>query len=205
MEEKQPEKVITAWFGELDSEGNVSVEIRNKWFNATADHDSELRITFESWVFAAENGALKHWEESAEGRLALIILLDQIPRNIYRSTASAYKYDATALHHAKQALLKGQHKQLPYLMRIFCYMPFEHAECLLEQEQAVRLFKEVTSEVEASSPLYSQLYAFYDYSVQHQKIIRQFGRFPHRNRTLGRISTPEETIYLEDKGTNFGQ
>ncbi|MGI0118674.1 DUF924 family protein [Zooshikella sp. RANM57] len=205
MKEKQPNEVVTTWFGALDSEGTVTSEIRSKWFNATAEHDDELSSMFESWVFAAADGKLNNWEESAEGRLALIILLDQIPRNIYRSTANAFKYDTIALNHAKQAVLTGQHKQLPYLMRVFCYMPFEHSESLLDQQQAVRLFKEIADEVESSSPLYSQLHSFYDYAVQHLAIIEQFGRFPHRNKTLGRLSSPEETIYLAEQGTNFGQ
>ncbi|MBU2711935.1 DUF924 family protein [Zooshikella harenae] len=205
MKEKQPNDVITTWFGELDSEGNTSSEIRNKWFNAAADDDYEFRNKFEPSVFAAADGMLNNWEDSAEGRLALIILLDQIPRNIYRSTSNAFKYDAIALNHAKQAVQSGQDKQLPYLMRVFCYMPYEHSESLADQQQAVKLFKEIADEVEPSSSLYSQMQSFYDYAVQHLEIIEQFGRFPHRNNTLGRASTLDEERYLEEEKTHFGQ
>ena len=151
----------------------------------------------------AEQNQLNHWSNEAQGSLALVILLDQFSRNIYRSTHQAFQNDARALNTAVSAVDKSQDLELSLVQRVFLYLPFEHAESMTAQDRSVELF----SQLEQSAPeaWASQMKSFADHARGHWGIVNQFGRYPHRNRTLGRESSSAEQKYLDKVGKQFGQ
>lgn len=162
-----------------------------KWFNGGDAFDAQCREQFADMHHAAARRELEHWIESAEGALALLILLDQIPRNIYRGSGHAFATDPLARHYAQCALEAGFDQQLEPAMRAFVYLPFEHSEEMPDQDQSVQLFERLGEPVTL------------EYAVAHRDVISRFGRFPHRNRALGRQNTPQEQAYL-DAGGGFG-
>jgi uncharacterized protein (DUF924 family) len=157
------------------------------WFVKDETFDGRCRA-FEREHLAAARGELAGWELNAEGALALLILLDQIPRNIYRGTPHAFATDGLAQGVAERAIAAGFDTATDSFVRVFFYMPFEHAEDLALQERCVTLV-EAMGDGEATR-----------YAVLHRDIIARFGRFPHRNAILGRASTPEELAFLADGG-----
>ncbi len=158
------------------------------WFKKDAAFDNELRARFEPPHHAAARGEFADWEQSAEGALALILLLDQIPRNIYRNSAHAFATDPLAQALADRALNAGFDRAIAMPLRIFFYLPFEHAENVALQARCIALM-ETTGDAE-----------FLKYAVLHRDIIVRFGRFPHRNAALGRTSTAEEVAFLAAGG-----
>ena len=158
-----------------------------KWFNGGAAFDAEVRAFLEAAHFAAARRELEAWMEDAGGALALLLLLDQVPRNIFRGSAHAYATDPLALHYATRMLEAGLDREVGPDLRAFCYMPFEHSEDLLDQERSVALMAGL-----------GQLSA--DYAVQHFEVIERFGRFPHRNHALGRVSSADEQAWLDAGG-----
>ena len=158
-----------------------------KWFEKDTAFDEEIRRRFLPVHEAAAAGKLAAWEESAEGTLALLILLDQFPRNMFRGSARAFATDAQARAITAGALLKGFDGVIPD-MRSFFYLPFEHSEDLADQERGVALYKAAG---DADGLKWAEL---------HADIIRRFGRFPHRNAILGRATTPEEQAFLDSGG-----
>ena len=158
-----------------------------KWFEKDTAFDEEIRRRFLPVHEAAAAGKLAAWEESAEGTLALLILLDQFPRNMFRGSARAFATDAQARAITAGALLKGFDGTIPD-MRSFFYLPFEHSEDLADQERGVALYKAAG---DADGLKWAEL---------HADIIRRFGRFPHRNAILGRATTPEEQAFLDSGG-----
>src|SRR5690625_5230880 len=159
-----------------------------KWFNGGEDFDRECESRFFNAHMAAARGEYEGWVEDAEGALALLVLLDQIPRNIFRGTGHAYATDGLALHCARRAVEAGLDAQVEPALRGFVYMPFEHSEELADQHRAVDLFRALGDEVSL------------DYAIRHLEVIERFGRFPHRNRALGRESTSEEQAWLDAGG-----
>jgi uncharacterized protein (DUF924 family) len=138
---------------------------------------------------------------TSRGRLALILLLDQLPRSIHRGTPEAFAQDAAARQVADSGLAAGADRLLRPIERLFFYLPFEHSEDLADQHRSVRLFRELGESVlESQRDVFS---GFLDYAVRHREVIERFGRFPHRNRILGRESTPEELAFLEEPGSSF--
>ncbi len=158
-----------------------------KWFEKDTAFDEEIRRRFLPVHEAAAAGKLAAWEESAEGTLALLILLDQFPRNMFRGSARAFATDAQARAITAGALLKGFDGVIPD-MRGFFYLPFEHSEDMADQERGVALYKAAG---DADGLKWAEL---------HADIIRRFGRFPHRNAILGRATTPEEQAFLDSGG-----
>lgn len=158
------------------------------WFKKDADFDGEIRQRFLITHEAAVAGKLSAWEHSAEGVLALLILLDQFPRNMFRGEARAFASDPLARAIAAGALVRGFDAQVPGDMRGFFYLPFEHSEDLADQERAVAFYK---LKGNADGLKWAEI---------HADIIRRFGRFPHRNAVLGRASTPEEQAFLDGGG-----
>jgi uncharacterized protein (DUF924 family) len=158
-----------------------------RWFEHDAAFDDEIRRRFLGLHEAAAAGKLTGWEQSAEGALALLILLDQFPRNMFRGQARAFATDPLALAIASRAILNGYDGAIPGL-RSFFYLPFEHSENLADQERAIMLYKAVG---DADDLKWAEL---------HADIIRRFGRFPHRNAVLGRVTTPEEQAFLDGGG-----
>ena len=159
-----------------------------RWFAQDAAFDAQVRERFLATHEAAAAGRLASWEDSAEGALALVIALDQFPRNMFRGTARAFSTDALALAAARRAIERGFDRTIAMPERNFFYLPFEHSEKLADQERCLAL-TEATGDAEAVK-----------WAKVHLDVIRRFGRFPHRNAALGRVSTPEETAFLEGGG-----
>ena len=162
-----------------------------KWFGGGPDFDAECRARFLDAHLAAARREHDHWLADAEGALGLLLLLDQVPRNIYRGSAHGYATDPLARRHAAAALAAGHDQAFEPVLRAFFYLPFEHSEDRADQEHAVALF---TALGDANYLAYAQA---------HRDTIARFGRFPHRNLALGRDSTPEEQAWL-DAGGGFG-
>ena len=160
----------------------------DKWFAKIDDFDDEIRRRFLPTYEAAAAGRFTGWEQSAEGSLALLILLDQFPRNMFRGQARAFATDPLARSIAAGAIVRGFDAQAPEGMRGFFYLPFEHSESLADQDKAVSFFK---ATADAKNLKWAEL---------HRDIIRRFGRFPHRNAALGRATTPEEQAFLDGGG-----
>ncbi len=159
-----------------------------RWFEKDTAFDDEIRNRFLAVHEAAAAGKLAGWERSAEGALALLILLDQFPRNMFRGQARAFATDPLARAITAGALVRGFDAQVPKEMRSFFYLPFEHSEDLADQERSIALYKAAG---DADDLKWAEL---------HADIIRRFGRFPHRNAGLGRATTPEEQAFLDEGG-----
>ena len=174
------QSILEYWF-----RGN---EERKEWFRKDPAFDDEIRARFLGLHEAAARGALAAWKRSARECLALIVLLDQFPRNMFRDSARAYATDPLALDAARHAVASGYDRSLGEVERSFVYLPFEHSENLADQETALKLF--------AGHPNY-------EWARKHWEIVRIFGRCPHRNAVLGRQSTPAEIEFLRQPGSSF--
>ncbi|MET0286316.1 MAG: DUF924 family protein [Polyangiales bacterium] len=159
----------------------------DKWWRKDQAFDQEFRARFLALHEQAAAGQLESWLGDASSALALLILLDQFPRNAFRGTARMFATDALARRYADAALSQGFDKQVDGTLHMFFYMPFEHSESLPDQERSVRLQEHLGAEL-------------HKYAVLHQDIIQRFGRFPHRNALLGRATTPEEQAFLDGGG-----
>jgi len=159
-----------------------------KWFKKAVAFDEAIRLKFEPTHHRAARGEYDAWAETPEGALALLILLDQFPRNLYRNSAHAFATDPKARSIALAAIEKGFDRQVESLMRNFFYLPFEHSEDLADQDYGVVLCAETG---EPDDLKWARL---------HRDIIARFGRFPHRNAALGRTTTPEEQEFLDEGG-----
>jgi uncharacterized protein (DUF924 family) len=160
----------------------------SRWFRGGEAFDAQCRAALLDPHMVASRAELAHWVETAEGALALVLLLDQIPRNVFRGSAHAYATDPMALAMAKDAIARGHDRRFETELRSFFYLPFMHSEALREQERCVELFKDLPES--GSAP----------WAVHHHAIIERFGRFPHRNRLLGRQSTAQELVWMEEGG-----
>ncbi|MER9327459.1 DUF924 family protein [Mesorhizobium sp. M0488] len=157
------------------------------WFEKNDAFDADFRTGFLELHYDAARRQCDDWSDHAEGSLALMILLDQFPRNCFRGTGHMYATDPLARHFARKAVLAGQDLLLAPEIRVFLYLPFEHSELLADQETSVEL-------TAARAPDYLK------YAEEHRDIIQRFGRFPHRNKMLGRETTPEEKAFLDEGG-----
>jgi uncharacterized protein (DUF924 family) len=181
----EAQAVIDFWF--LPTTDPQHGRFRREWFHRDEAFDEAIRSRFGALIETALAGELTEWEATAEGALARILLLDQFTRNIYRDTSRAFAGDSQALALAGHLVTSGRDKNLPPLQRWFVFLPFEHSEAMIDQERSVALFAGLRRE--AQDAAYESAY---DYAVRHRTVIERFGRFPHRNALLGRISTPEE-------------
>jgi uncharacterized protein (DUF924 family) len=172
-----PETVLTFWRGAGP----------DKWFTRDDAFDADIRDKFLATYEAAAAGKLSAWEASAEGALALAIVLDQFPRNMFRGLARCYAADPLARQVANRALKRGYDQDVAEEERRFFFLPFMHSEDMDDQKRCVALYREAGDED-------------LTYAERHADIIRRFGRFPHRNAALGRATTPEEQAYLDDGG-----
>lgn len=197
------ETVLDFWLGPLE-DGMVDETRKAFWFRGSKDDDDLIKGRFLPYLLASSKKELDDWLVSSKGRLALIIVLDQFSRHIFRGSAPAYLYDIQALKLAKEGIALGQDAYLEIPERNFLYMPFQHAENLQVQEESVLLFQSLVDD--ADTP---ELKAFadgaLDYAKQHRDIIARFGRFPHRNKALFRESTEAELSYLGSGAARFGQ
>jgi uncharacterized protein (DUF924 family) len=189
------------WFGEL-TDGFADPAHRKAWFAADPDRDALIRERFGSLTETAATGALDDWLGTPVGVLAFILVCDQFTRQIHRGTAAAFALDPLALGVARRGIEAGFDRQLGVDERAFFYLPFEHAESVVDQHTAVGLF----TRLHEDAPLHQRDVSreFLRYVEQHRDIVLRFGRFPHRNRALGRASTPEELEFLAT-GPRFGQ
>ena len=178
------ENFLEFWFGTTDL--SAEIERRPVWFKATPEFDAELTERYSDLPERGASGELDHFVETPEDCLALIMFLDQLPRNIFRSTPRAYEFDPLARKMAAIAIEKGHDRSFSYFPRVFTYLPFEHSEDFADQCRSVELFSSLTGGPSIES------------AIKHREAIKRFGRFPHRNAVLGRENTPEETEYLRD-------
>lgn len=193
--------ILGYWFGHETGDAATAKAQRKLWWSKDAAVDAHIRARFADLVEAAALGAHDDWAGTPRGRLALILLLDQFPRNMYRDTPRAFAYDPLACRLALDGIAAGADQALRPIERVFCYLPLEHAESLQLQEQCVALFSALAAAVpEADREVFT---GYVNYAVRHRDIIRRYGRFPHRNRVLGRASTPEETEFLRQPGSSF--
>lgn len=175
------DEIIHFWFEELQPQ---------LWFQSTPQIDEDIRERFGTTLEMADDGLCNNWSVDAHGCLALIILLDQFPRHIFRGTPKAFATDERALLIAKEALHKGFDQVLDPVKRGFLYIPFQHSESLSDQERSVALYGAMQDDNPTG----------FMYAQRHHEPVKLFGRFPHRNKILGRETTPEEKAFLETHG-----
>lgn len=194
--------VLEFWFGDRDDPENVKRR-RKLWFTSTPDQDREIRERFGMLHEKAQAGDLDGWAEAPKTALALIVLLDQFTRSLYRGRGAAFVNDARSLALASAAVERGFDRMLHPVERAFLYMPFQHSENPDDQERSMRLYRALLDECPLSLRAFAR--DSYEHAALHRDIVERFGRFPHRNELLGRSSTEAERRYLEDGGHRFGQ
>jgi len=181
--EKNHDDVLAFWFSE---------KMSGHWFNSTAEIDRQIISLFEPLWMQARDGRLDSWSQSARGSLALIIILDQFPLNMYRGEAKSFSTEADAIRVARKAIQSGFDKELNPQQCVFMYLPFMHSESMQDQDYSVALFTALGLDDNIR------------YATQHRQIVEQFGRFPHRNSLLGRDSSQFEIDYLNSAGAFKG-
>jgi uncharacterized protein (DUF924 family) len=186
-------QVLDFWFGAPGTE--IHGRQRQEWFVKDEAFDAQIRERFLGLHGRAQAGELKAWEADPDGLLALIVVLDQFSRNMFRGTPRSFASDAAALACARKMVERGWDMDLAPVQRSFVYLPYEHTENLVTQDEALRLFKRVLED-----PSLAELP---EWARKHREVIRRFGRFPHRNAILGRESTPEEEEFLRQPGSRF--
>lgn len=188
--------VLDFWFGSPGDPGYGSA--RKAWFVKDDAFDARIRSRFLALHEAAATRRLEGWRASAPDCLALVVVLDQFSRNMFRGTPEAFACDSYALELAEHAVGARLDAVVPPVHRMFFYLPFEHSESLLDQERSVALFAALRREMQ-----HEAFDSAHDYAVKHRVVIERFGRFPHRNAILGRESTSEEIEFLAQPGSSF--
>ena len=184
-------QVLKFWFGQGADYGKV----HKRWFEKDRAFDIEVTSRFGPLHDAMLEGKHREWLDHPRDCLARIIVLDQFPRHIYRSTARAFSSDALALEAAKHLVSKGWDRDLLPAERMFAYLPYEHSEAIADQDRACELCEPLKA--------FPETVEAHRYALAHREIIRRFGRFPHRNALLGRASTAEEIKFLQQPGSSF--
>jgi uncharacterized protein (DUF924 family) len=203
MHDEGYQDVIEYWFGPLDSSGFADSKRIKMWFMAGKKLDDEIKQKFGALVEQAVSGGLAKWELKPTSLLALIILLDQFTRNVYRGSAKAFAGDDRACRLAIDAINKGWDDLLGNSYCAFFYMPLEHSEDIKIQQCSVERFQRRYDQLSIESQ--RRFKSFCNSAVEHCNIIEQFGRFPHRNDVMGRSSTTTELTYLTGDAPRFGQ
>jgi uncharacterized protein (DUF924 family) len=195
--------VLTFWFKEQELSAPQIDRRMDVWFGEDGAFDHEIETEFVDDVELASAGQLAHWAHDPRGRLALILLLDQFRRNIYRNTAAAFEMDKVALKLCVEGAMEKKDQGLTHIQRAFFYMPLQHAESAKVQAKSCELFDKLA---EAVSPTQRETFGtIAQFAELHRDIVDQFGRFPHRNKLLGRPNTAEEDEYLSEESPDFGQ
>jgi uncharacterized protein (DUF924 family) len=187
------QKVLDFWFGAPGSAEHARP--REVWFKSTPRFDYDTREALQPLQSAAASGGLDWWADEPDGALALLILLDQVPRNIFRGSPAAYASDSSARAIVAGAYAKGFDRNQPPVRRWFFYMPLMHCEALIDQQRSVSLFEQLRDDLDSRPSIIA--------AHRHYEIIARFGRFPHRNAILGRESTPEELAFLKESDSAF--
>lgn len=196
------------WFGQRPRSAEALERRMLFWFGGEShelsrQRDEQIRARFGALLERAAGGQLASWSDGPRGRLSLIILLDQFPRNIFRGTARAFAYDTQALALALSGLQCAADAALDVVERLFFYMPLQHAESRDVQDESVAAYRRLLAE--APEELHGSFQGTLRYAEEHRSIIERFGRFPHRNRILERANTPQEEQWLRESGDDFGQ
>jgi len=197
----RPESVLDFWFGAPGSATGIAGRQNRLWFGKSPANDQAVIEGFTATLADATACRLDHWSGTPRGRLALVIVLDQFPHHIYRDQPQAFATDPQALNLTLAALAADEDRQLTPIERVFLYLPLEHAESLEMQDRSVALYEILAHE---AAPDERALFDnFLDYARKHRDVVARFGRFPHRNAILGRLSTPDEREFLTQPGSRF--
>jgi uncharacterized protein (DUF924 family) len=188
-------EILDFWFGRPQGNEAEYGKRRAVWFVKNPEFDQEIQTRFRADYEEAAAGKLDDWKESPQGCLALILLFDQFPRNMFRGDPQTFATDSQALSVAQHAIAQSFDQELIPVQRWFMYLPFEHSENLEHQYRAVELFRQLGDDPDSLDVL--------SYAIRHRDVIERFGRFPHRNKILGRPSTPEEAEFLKQPGSSF--
>jgi uncharacterized protein (DUF924 family) len=189
----EADEVLAFWFGREDEPDYG--EFREAWFRKDPEFDQQVQERFGPLYERAAAGELDGWREEARSCLALVICLDQFPRNMFRGDGRTHATDDKALETARYALERALDRELPPFQRVFVYMPFMHSESVEDQRRSVELFGRLAERPGAPD--------LTSYAVGHMEIVERFGRFPHRNVILGRETTPEEAEFLQGPDSSF--
>ena len=195
------QELLHWWFGEGATANEIAGAKHGLWFGYKPEQDAEARERFGDLSGRALASELDEWAESPHGWLALVLLLDQLPRMIHRGTPKAFAGDARALQLVRDGMAHGGDVLLAPIQRVFIYLVLEHAENLSVQDQAVQQFEQLHGIADADE---QKLFAdFLDFAQRHRRVIARFGRFPHRNQILGRASSEAERAFLAEPGSRF--
>lgn len=195
--------ILQFWFHDLTDADTINSKQppAKNWFMKSNNFDQEIKERFEQDILNASKGNYQEWENVVEGRMALVILFDQFTRNIFRNTEQMFAYDALALDLVKRTIEEGLDKKMMCVHRVFLYMPLMHAENIDDQQCCVDQFTQLIEDSKTACPHNT---GYFEYNLkfanQHLNVIKQFGRFPHRNKILGRESTSEEKENFEKHG-----
>ncbi len=191
--------ILNFWFEGITDETPIDKNGNpfKKWFAKDTKFDAEIHARFADDLVRAQNGHYRSWDKTSDGRLALVILFDQFSRNLHRGTPKMFENDPYALNLSLRSIKEGMDKQLFLIYRIFLYMPLMHSEEREDQEISLKYFAGLINESKQKKSSNASYYEYtLGYAKQHHAIIERFGRFPHRNAILGRVSTPEEVVFL---------
>ena len=203
MNARTIDEIHDFWFDGSLADPEAAFARRDWWYKGGETVDAEIHARFGDYVMQACDGELDDWAETSHGALALILLLDQFTRNIYRHTPEVYKGDPPAMAIVKHTIATGLDEPLHPLERIWLYHPFHHSESLADQDYGLSLLDNVHT---AADPAWHKLVERSIWGwTRHRNIVAQFGRFPHRNHVLGRESTPAERAFMAEDGEAFGQ
>ena len=195
------EKIVAFWLGELDQQGLASVETFKKWWTKSDALDAEIREHFSADHAAIMAGEREAWLDTARGRLAYVLVLDQFSRNMFRDTAEMYAGDDRSLAAVKDGYECGHDVELQTDERVFIYLPLMHSETLADQDLGIEKFEALCASLDGAA--LERIKQNHSAAVAHRDVIAQWGRFPHRNAILGRETTPEEAEFLKKPGSSF--
>ena len=201
--EIKPDDILEFWFGNSRADPQAIAAREEIWFSVDEAFDQGVRERFTDVLEKAYRGDYKRWKLAPHGTLALIITLDQFPRNIYRSMPQAFAYDERALALCRDGVAMGIDRELEIIERAFFYMPLEHAEDRDAQDKSVACFEQLHAETPDGFKKNTEVKL--QHAVTHRDIVYRFGRFPHRNLVLGRTSTPAEIEWIAEHAGGYGQ
>ena len=198
-----PEDILAFWFADAVGDPAKAMQRRSFWFQANPAVDESILQRFSTSVRFAARGEFRSWEQAPRSCLALVILLDQFSRNLYRGKAEAFQYDSRALDVASRGVAAGYLEHLSLVEQCIFVLPYEHSEDVSVQRAGIELLEQIVDGADPEWEPSARLSL--DFARRHLEIVERFGRFPHRNAVLGRPSTPAEQAYLEGGGESFGQ
>lgn len=195
------ESVLAFWFGDGTDDAAILADKSATWFSKDPALDETIRERFGTLRESAVDGRLDAWLATPRGTLALIVLVDQFSRNLFRGDPRAFEHDALARSWTERMLDAGTDRELRRIERVFAYLPLEHSESIADQDSCVARFTALCDEAPAG--LHDTFAGFLDYARRHRDIVARFGRFPHRNAVLGRTTTDAERAFLKEPGSSF--